>query len=373
MYSIIRYAKYGLNWKRRMNLKRLLTSLTLSMLLLAGCSDEKEIKNTETSTTEAEAPKPVTANIAMIGDILLHRGIALYDDYTPSFEPVKDMLTQYDYLIANQESAPIANKFGVVGYPRFSSPPRILDTLHYVGVDIVNLANNHTVDWGEEGVQTLFENLEKHKMPYFGAYKSDEDRYTPRIIDLNGITVGLLGYTYGTNGFYLPEKSPYSVNYIVENKMLTDIENLEPLVDVVVVSMHWGPEYVTTENEEQRRLAKVLNDAGVEIVFGSHPHILQPYSLLTNTQGEETHVFYSIGNFFATITSAPDTFIGGAASLQITKTGDDIDVHSPHFKATSMILENGRYNIYPLVDVQQYAPRNLDWVRGVLGPDVTVE
>ncbi|MBS7344916.1 MAG: CapA family protein [Caryophanon sp.] len=360
-------------------MKKLLTAITLSLALLAGCSEDQSIEKesptpapTEDVTPEPE-PTPITVNIAMIGDVLLHRGIALYDDYTPSFEPVKEMLTQYDYLIANQESAPIANKFGVIGYPRFSSPPRILDTLHYVGVDIVNLANNHTVDWGEEGVQTIFENLEKHNMPYFGAYKSDEDRYTPRIIDIDGVTVGLLGYTYGTNGYYLPEGSPYNVNYIVEEKMLADIENLEPLVDVVAVSMHWGPEYVTTENEEQRRLAKVLNDAGVEIVFGSHPHILQPYTLLTNTQGEKTHVFYSIGNFFATITSAPDTFIGGAASVEITKTGDDIDVHSPHFKATSMIVENGRYNIHPLANVEHAAPRNLDWVRSVLGPDVTVE
>lgn len=368
-----------MNWKRRDSLKKLLTAITLSLALLAGCSEDQSIEKesptpapTEDVTPEPE-PTPITVHIAMIGDVLLHRGIALYDDYTPSFEPVKEMLTQYDYLIANQESAPIANKFGVIGYPRFSSPPRILDTLHYVGVDIVNLANNHTVDWGEEGVQTIFENLEKHNMPYFGAYKSDEDRYTPRIIDIDGVTVGLLGYTYGTNGYYLPEGSPYNVNYIVEEKMLADIENLEPLVDVVAVSMHWGPEYVTTENEEQRRLAKVLNDAGVEIVFGSHPHILQPYTLLTNTQGEKTHVFYSIGNFFATITSAPDTFIGGAASVEITKTGDDIDVHSPHFKATSMIVENGRYNIHPLANVEHAAPRNLDWVRSVLGPDVTVE
>lgn len=363
-------------------MKKLFTTFAITFTLLAGCTEEESVvQNDDNSSPQVTHPiepteqqvEPITANIAMIGDILLHRRIALYDDYTPSFEPVKDMLTQYDYLIANQESAPIANKFGVIGYPRFSSPPRILDTLHYVGVDIVNLANNHTVDWGDEGVQTLFENLQKHNMPYFGAYQSDDDRNTPRIIDINGITVGLLGYTYSTNGFYLRDDSPYSVNYIVEENIQRDIENLEPLVDVVTVSMHWGPEYVTSENEEQRRLASFLNEVGADIVFGSHPHILQPYTLLTNDEGEETHVFYSIGNFFATITSAPDTFIGGAASLQITKIGDDIDIHSPHFKATSMIVENGRYNIHPLANVEQYAPRNLEWVRSVLGPDVTVE
>lgn len=339
------------------------------LFLLVGCTERNDWP------TEVEVIKEqpaVTVDLAMIGDVLLHKRIAQYEDFNPSFEPMKDILSSYDYLIANQESAPIANEFGIIGYPRFSSPPHILNTLQYVGVDMLNLANNHTVDWGQPGIRTLFENVEAANFPYIGAYQSDEDRYTPRIVDIDGVLIGMLGYTYGTNGFYLPENSSYSVNYIEDAKIIRDIENLKSLVDVVAVSMHWGPEYVTTENEEQRRLASLLNDAGADVVFGSHPHILQPYTKLTNDKGQETHVFYSIGNFFATITSVPDTFIGGAASVSITKQGQDVTVSNPTFTASTMIMEGDRYVIYPLAHVQERAVRDLTWVQEVLGPDVTI-
>lgn len=311
--------------------------------------------------------------LAMTGDVLLHYRLAQYKDFTSSFAAVAPLMQSYDYLLANQESLPVGNKYALSGYPQFSSPPHILRDLQNAGVDMVTVANNHTVDKGEGGVRTLFENLEAQQMPYVGAYKNQEDKNTHRIIEVGSIKIGMLAYTYGTNGLYLPKGSPFSVNYIDEAKMKVDIEALRPEVDVLVVSMHWGSEYVYEENDYQRTYAKLLNEAGVDIVFGTHPHVLQPYEKWISASQHETHVFYSLGNYFSTILTVPNSMIGGIASMEISKEGDVVTLRSPRLDATSVLLDaDGVYRVYPLKDVEARSVKSLGWVRKVVGPDVNV-
>ena len=340
----------------------------------AGSVEEPDIEEpVEEEEEEIVIPKE-TIEIGMIGDVLLHMRIATYKDFTSSFEAMQPTFESLDYLIANQESPPTGPEFALSGYPRFSSPEHIIRDIQKVGVDMVVLANNHIVDKGDAGMTQVFQNVDKYEMPYVGAYRDEEDANTPRIIEEKGIKIGMLAYTYGTNGIEVSQGSPFKVNYINEEKMLADIANIQEDVDVVAVSMHWGPEYTTQESAEQNRLAQLLNDAGVDIIFGSHPHILQPYEKLTNAQGEDTHVFYSISNFFATILTVPDSMIGGVASFEITKEGDTVTVDKPKFVATSNLLDSdGVYRVYPLAEVENRSVRNLQWVQSVLGPDVLVQ
>lgn len=321
---------------------------------------------------EVVIPKE-TISLAMIGDVLLHYRLATYKDFGPSFAPVAPFMQAHDYLIANQESLPVGNKYALSGYPKFASPDYIIEDLQEAGVDMINFANNHTVDKGEGGVRTLFENIARYNIPYVGAYQSAEDANTPRIIEQKGIKIGVVSYTYGTNGLYLPKNSPYVVNYIEEDKMSADIAAIKELVDVTVVLVHWGTEYVTNEDEHQRYLASVVNNAGADIVFGTHPHVLQPYNKLTSETGQETHVFYSLGNYFSTILTMPDTMIGGIASFDITKEGAEITIGQPQFKATSMLLDSdGVYRVYPLAETEARSVRNIAWVQQVLGEEVAV-
>ncbi|MER2000664.1 MAG: CapA family protein, partial [Lysinibacillus sp.] len=234
------------------------------------------VKEADVERTSAEKPveeKVVipkeTIEIGMIGDVLLHLRLAKYKDFTSSFQPMQSTFESYDYLIANQESPPTGPEYALSGYPQFSSPEHIIRDIQKVGVDMVVLANNHIVDKGEGGMTQVFQTLDNYEMPYVGAYRNDRDANTPRIIEVKGIKVAMLAYTYGTNGLFLPDGSVYEVNYINDEKMAEDIAAIKDEVDVVAVSMHWGPEYVTEENAEQNRLAKVLNDAGADIVFGS--------------------------------------------------------------------------------------------------------
>ena len=336
-------------------------------------SDSKDEDEVQEEQPEPEVTKE-TIEMGMIGDVLLHMRIAAYKDYTSNFEAMQPIFENLDYLIANQESPPTGPTYAISGYPQFSSPAHIVRDMQKSGVDMVVMANNHINDKGEGGVKQVFANVDEYNMPYVGVYKNEEDANTPRIIEQKGIKIGMLAYTYGTNGLYLPSSSPYIVNYINDEKIVEDIKALKEQVDVVAVSMHWGNEYVTVENEEQNRLAKIINDAGGDIIFGSHPHILQPYELITNENGQQTHVFYSISNFFATILTVPDSMIGGVASFTITKEGDDVTITDPTFTASANVLDSdGVYRVYPLADVEARAPRNLQWVKDVLGDGVIVK
>ena len=326
-----------------------------------------------------EEPEPVitkeTIELAMIGDVLLHTELAVYDDFSPSFAPVEPYLLKPDYLIANQESLPIASKFGISGYPQFSSPDYLVTDLQEAGVDMLNLANNHAVDKWEGGLALAIQNIENANIPYVGAYKSAEDRATHRIVEVKGIKIGVVSYTYGTNGLVLPEGSPYIVNYIDIEQMTKDVEELKPLVDVTVAMIHWGAEYVTKHNDNQAYIAMMMNQAGVDIIFGGHPHVLQPYEKIVNGAGQETHVFYSLGNFFARTITSKESNIGAIGSFEITKEGETITIDKPKIIATSLLKDNadGRYKVYPLAEVQDRSVRDLMWVQNVVGEQVIVQ
>lgn len=349
------------------------------LLFLTACSsktisEEKEQQLAKEQTVQNEAENTdTTIRIAMIGDILLHTQILHYEDYTPALQPVQKSLQSYDFLIANQESLAIGNEFVLSSYPRFASPDFILRDLKEAGVDFLNLANNHILDYGEKGLRTELNNIKKVNLPYVGAYESAKDAKTMRIQDVDGIKLGILSYTYGTNGLQVPKGRDYLVNYSNEKNIKRDIQAIRSQADVVIVNMHWGTEYTTKINAEQRRLAKKINEAGADIIFGGHPHILQPYAEMTNDDGIKTHIFYSIGNFYATNAVGKATLIGGAASFQITKAGDRITIDQPEFKATAVLEDQGIYKVFPLKQVEKRAPKNIQWVQQLLGNKVTVE
>lgn len=370
-------------------------SVLLAASMLAACSNDatetekkpatEETKTTapaettdqaETTTEAQPEEEKTTIRLAMIGDVLLHTQILYYKDYSPALKPMEKTLQNYDYLIANQESLAIGNKFPLSGYPRFSSPDFIIRDVKEAGADMLNLANNHILDHGEAALRTEFENIEKYDLPYVGAYQSEKDANKPRVVDVDGIKIGVVSYTYGTNGFKVPAGKEYLVNYIDENKIKRDIKKIKKLSDVVVVNMHWGTEYVTKENDTQRHLAKVINKAGGDIIFGGHPHVIQPYDEIVGKDGHKTGVFYSIGNFYATITSGVETMVGGAASFRITKQGDEVTVDKPVFKASAVLQDNGMYKVFPLAKVEGKTPASytdLKWVQNIMGDKVIVK
>ena len=249
-------------------------------LLLVGCVQEVEVVEEESTVT-----------IRSIGDILVHSDVyttARTDtgfDFSRMFEPVSEYMQDADITTANMEVPVAGEEFGLSGYPQFNAPPEIIDALAGAGVDIVNNATNHSMDRGDGGVVASTGNMRERGMLYTGSYASEQDKSVPRIIEANGITVGFLGFTYGTNG--LPVEQEHFAS-LIDDALAAQVAALDSQVDVAVVMLHMGDEYAPLPNEFQEETAATALDAGADLVLGGHPHVVEPFA---------GPVWYSHGNF----------------------------------------------------------------------------
>lgn len=318
------------------------------------------------STTLHFEPHSKTITIGMIGDILLHHPLFTYDNYDFAFAGVKDKLIGIDFLLANQESMPGGKELGLSGYPSFNSPKHIIRDLKVNGVDMISIANNHTIDRKEAGLRKAIGHIKEYNMPYVGAYTSIEDKSANRILEVDGIQIGVLSYTYGTNGNPVPHGKEYLVSLIDRERMQKEISHLSELVDVVVVSMHWGNEYQLAPSQGQEELAQFVSDAGADIIFGHHPHVLQKYDEVGKTK-----VFYSLGNFYSA-QQFDSTNIGGIARVTVTKTEVAgkyyTEVLDPVFYPTAVKRDDKkRFVVVPLRNAGTSAMYDEGWIGKHLG------
>ncbi|QTD41112.1 CapA family protein [Sporosarcina sp. Te-1] len=355
--------------------KRVLVS-ALTFIVLSGCepfgeSESVEVPNDLVMIDCKLDLLPLKENsthitVGMIGDILLHNPLYKYEDYSLSFTDVSEELQGIDFLLANQESMPGGKELGLSGYPRFNSPKHIIRDLKRNGVDMINLANNHTMDQNEMGLRKAIAHMKEFDMPYIGAYESQEDKETQRIVDVEGIRIGVIAYTFGTNGLPVPSGKDYMVGMIDRVEMKEDIESMRGKVDVLVASVHWGTEYVLEPSDYQKELAQFLADAGVDIIFGHHPHVLQRYE-----KKGDTHVFYSLGNFFSA-QQFDTTNIGGIGKVSIRKlafAGHEMTtVGEAHLIPTAVIRNaDRRFVVVPLERAGKQASMNVTWVEKHVG------
>lgn len=242
-------------------------------------------------------------NMKVVGDIMVHdvqyRSVYNWQnksyDFSPMFAPVREEL-KADLLIGNLETTLGGQELGYSGYPRFNSPDSIVETLKSLGFDLLFTANNHSFDKGEEGLKRTLEVLNKNDIHHTGTFDSPQSREKPCILKQNGISFGFLNYTYGTNGLRPSPGKEYLINYIDLKQINIDIKKIRPLVDLVVVGIHFGTEYQREPNDEQKFIVHEMVKAGADIILGSHPHVLQPYEIITVDQ-RECFVVYSLGNF----------------------------------------------------------------------------
>lgn len=285
------------------------------------------------------------------GDVLLHDRV--YEkcktdekyDFREKIAPAKKLLQAGDLSIVNLESIIAGEELGLSTYPRFNNPIEIAENLKEFGTDIVTNANNHSFDFGEEGVLKSIKNLEKIGLPYVGSHKSKEDQQTFRVFDKNGIKVGVLAYSAITNKKDIPKEKPYLLNRILRGstaRIRHVIERLkrEKNVDVVIVAMHFGPEYSLIPSDFQVKVATSLSDSGADIILGHHSHVLQPPQWILNSRGHKSLVMYSLGNFY-TGQFGLYRQIGGVLSLNISKDlNGDIKIEQPEMDLTYVDDEN---------------------------------
>ncbi|MFG6119676.1 CapA family protein [Thalassobacillus sp. B23F22_16] len=330
----------------------LLVMLSFVMGACAQSPDKQFFANDLTAKqsddpTKQEYPVNPKITLAAIGDILIHapvyRDAQTADgyDFTPMFENTAPYLEEATIAIANQETMIGGADFGLSGYPAFNSPTEVGDALKESGIDVVSIANNHTLDRGEQAINNSLSHWESIDMIYTGAYKSQKDQKKLRVIQTEeGIDVAFLSYTYGTNGIPLPSGKNYLVNLIDEQKIKSDITRANKQADAVVVSVHFGSEYERMPNRDQKELAQVMADAGAHVILGHHPHVLQPIEMLEGKKGNDTLVIYSLGNFI----SAQEEIhrrIGGILQVEIEldRHDDSIALNKPSFVPTIVDYE----------------------------------
>lgn len=274
-------------------------------------------------------------------------------DFMPMLNYIKPFTEYADVTVANMEIIAAYPDLPVSGYPNFNAPKAILGNLKHIGVDILSNATNHTLDWSSQGVYSSLKNIQNTGLEYYGSYESWEDYQTPRIIEKNGIKLGFLAYSYGTNGVPVPPGEEYLINLIDLPVMLAEIEKLKPQVDAIVVSLQLGGEYDTLPNDEQFYIYQVLSDAGVSLILGGHPHCVQPYDWYN---GDQTFAIYSQASFL-TGQRELDNKLGGITEVTFTKDAEGkMKVENPKFMPTfNLGIEAEKmYQVVPLADYNLY-------------------
>ena len=317
-------------------------------------TDEIVVSETEsTEATEEEVIKETfqeiieTVELVAVGDNLIHEGLYKTGmnssgewNYDHVYANVAEEIQAADLAIINQETIFINDRNKISAYPMFGSPPEIGDALVTTGFDVVLHASNHTVDKGKEGVwNTLNFWKEKHpEITVLGINESPEDQDTVDVVECNGIRFAMLNYTYGLNGLSMPADQPYLVNLLDKDKMTADIAKAKEISDMVVVFLHVGNEYVYQPSEVSKQWVDFLLEQGVDIAINAHPHVLEPYTMLTREDGHQMLVYYSVGNFASTQDRVP-RLLGGMAQVTIEK--------RIHEEGTDFTIKD--YSLKPLV------------------------
>lgn len=273
------------------------------ILIINNTSSKNKTKDTnKKKVIKKEHRKEYKASLIMVGDALIHSNIYLDAknedgsyDFKPMLEYTKPIIEQYDLKYYNQETILGGKDLGLSSYPRFNSPTEVGDAFIDSGFNLVSLATNHTMDKGEEGVlRSLNYWNSKENIVKAGQYSSFDDRGQERIYDINGIKYAFFSYTTLTNGLETPTGKEYLNNVYSNEKAQEDIEKVKGKVDVILVAMHWGTEYSLGVDEKQTEIANYLSSLGVDIIIGSHPHVVEPVERIGKTL-----VIYSLGNYIS--------------------------------------------------------------------------
>ena len=306
----------------------LIVLIFISGLYLLKKESQNEPKQQEkTEEVQKEETKTSKLSLIMVGDALLHGSVyrdayknGVYN-FDSQLEYIKPIVQNYDLAFYNQESILGGTELGLSDYPTFNSPWEFGDAMINSGFNLVSLANNHTMDRGEKAVLNSCEYWKsKEDVLAVGSYCSKEDSEAIQIREKNGIKYTLLAYTYGTNGISVPQGKEYLVNLYSDEKVKNDIAKVRDKVDLLIVSMHWGTEYRTEPTEEQKREAEYLSSLGVDIIIGTHPHIIEPITYINDTL-----VIYSLGNFISAQSTNNDynTMVELMTSVDIIKEEKD--------------------------------------------------
>lgn len=279
--------------------------------VLSACSDIVHIPVVaHTPSPDGDRNDPALLVIAAIGDIMMpdsiQSAVRIHDNnYDLLFEKLRNDLQTADITIANLET-PIDEKAPVSGYPKFNSRPGLLAALKRSGIDVISVANNHVMDAGTAGLRRMLDTIDAAGLVFVGAGRTKQEAAAARFLTVGGIKVAFLAYTYDVNQ-RLPRAGEDSPGVCVLHdgseedlaRAAGQVRSARANADILVVMLHWGKEYATEQTAWQRHVAAALAEAGADILFGGHPHVLQTVETVNTRNGKRSLVAYSLGNFLS--------------------------------------------------------------------------
>lgn len=271
------------------------------------------------------------ADLLFVGDAMQHQaqldealrlGGGKYYDYSDCFTLIAPEVIAADYAVVNLE-VPLGGGPRYSGYPCFSAPDSYAEALQNAGFDLFLTANNHCLDRGDAGVRRTVQALTRMGVDHTGTWHDAAERAAtpPLVKNINGIKVGFANYTYGTNG--IAPKAGAEIALIDRKAMAREVAALRKAgAEIVCVCIHWGVEYQLTEHPTQRETAQYLADLGVDLIIGSHPHVIQPMKVMHNAKNnKDVLVVYSLGNFISNMKTGP-TRGGALVKVRLTRRPD---------------------------------------------------
>lgn len=336
-------------------MKRLSLILLLALLIvLCGCSGgdydptispgaiASEAKHDTLNVSFPEPyPPDVTLTFAGCGDNIMYNGN--FNDarklateggrkynFAPIYENIRPIIESADISFINQETPLAGEKYGYDDWPYFNSPRDLAYDLVEAGFDIVNLATNHMLDAGSQGLVDTIEFWNTLPVTTIGGYLNEDDFNNIRIIEKEDISIALLSFTYSTNGVSLKKGFDIVIPYENEEVIKNQVIKARELADLVFVSMHWGSEYRFKPNETQKSLASMMAGLGVDVIIGHHPHVLQPVEWIEspNGDGHKTLCIYSLGNIAAEQDNDYN-MVGGIITFDIVRIKGEVSIENP--------------------------------------------
>jgi poly-gamma-glutamate capsule biosynthesis protein CapA/YwtB (metallophosphatase superfamily) len=307
-------------------------------------------------------------NLVFVGDIMAHDNqlaSALQNDsswdFSTWFMEIDHILGSADLCAGNLEQPLGIEPYK--GYPSFSSPAQYAVDLKQAGFDLLFTSNNHASDRKRKGVIKTVQILDSLEIFQTGTWVSEmqRDTTTPLMINVKGLQLAFLNYTYGTNGDIYHDL----ISYIDERLIKSDIERAKALnPDKIIVSLHWGKEYQTYPEEGQKALAKKIFSWGADYIIGAHPHVVQPVEWI-KTDSSESLIAWSLGNFVSNM-SVPNTDGGLVLNLRLRKIGEIVQIEDVNYMLVYVykyVDENQRIQ-YRLIPVHEFIDQKQYFVDG---------
>lgn len=321
----------------------------------------------DTEVVTEEVFKPTSAKLVAVGDNLMHRSCTLSAknadgtyDFTKHFANMADIFKAADLAVISQDTVLGGMELGATSTETgiFNTAVELADGMADAGINVVLAANNHIMDEGSAGLNTMMSyfSTKYPNITLLGVNNSREAKDEPVYVETNNIKIAMINYSYGSNQTADLDASPYLLNQYDEDWLSDILKQAREKADFIIAFPFWGEQNSMDYTQEQERQAQFLADNGVDLIIGSYPHVVEPVKWITAENGDRTLVYYSLGNF-QSIQNTVENMLGGQANITISKEedGTHISDYSLDFVVTHYEQrESSEYydivTTYPLAD-----------------------